>query len=196
MQTINSSRQPVLDQISQHWCSGGIFLSQVREYWVGVYVLHLPEAPVTGYMVCCCYIYALQTGWEYWVRVYVLLLRRHPSQGIWYAVVIHLTNWVGILGLRIEGIWYAVAISVRNDLESLYFISFLCSHQSAKKGSLCPSSVLLPNFAFAGATSVPQNTGWGKESWKFKNKFKLSEVNLVRYGLIHWCSESIAWKYC
>ena len=31
MPTINSSRQPVPDQISQHWCSGGIFLSQVRE---------------------------------------------------------------------------------------------------------------------------------------------------------------------
>ena len=31
MPTINSSRQPVPDHISQHWCSGGIFLSQVRE---------------------------------------------------------------------------------------------------------------------------------------------------------------------
>ena len=31
MQTINSSRQPVPDRISQHWCSGEIFLSQVRE---------------------------------------------------------------------------------------------------------------------------------------------------------------------
>ena len=31
MPTISSSRQPVPDQISQHWCSGGIFMSQVRE---------------------------------------------------------------------------------------------------------------------------------------------------------------------
>ena len=32
MPTINSSKQPVPDQISQHWCSGGIFLSQVQEH--------------------------------------------------------------------------------------------------------------------------------------------------------------------
>ena len=31
MPTINSSRQPVLDRISQHWCSSGICLSQVWE---------------------------------------------------------------------------------------------------------------------------------------------------------------------
>ena len=67
--------------------------------WVGILSQGLriapPEAPVTGYMVCCCYIYALRTGWEYWVRVYVSPLRRYPSQGIWYVVVIYTPYQLG-----------------------------------------------------------------------------------------------------